>query len=494
MSRLYVIALSSLASLAAPLAADAQSLFEQLEPPNNSPFLDLEAPLIGAPGPSQRIRIRNGGSDPRFVFFDGISSNFVFTGPSTTTVLAPGDEVFWDISCRPLASGEIFGGFDLTWCSEGCEPVDTPLMYALSCRGGSLDWDAYTFAPGSPMPLALVFPDESGARTATVPNATGAPLTITGAQASAGFTAAIGGGVPQTIAPGATVDVDIAATGGQSSGTIEVLSAGGIVSRVTANTSTLADRVPAFRTFEAVPLGAIHTRPFRIRNASAVARTITSATFDSPIFTVSKIVGRTLAPGEKLAATVKMNATALGSHNADLTIGFDSGPDIQFSASARVADATFSVTGQDSTPTDGRLDFGTAVSGAAPIDRTITITNTGPNINVFGCGQPDAPFKVISPCPSVIPANSSVTLTVRFTPRVLGEFHAETDVALPNPLRGFSLFFDARVVAPAFAIGPSVPDAADAADGGGCSASGDPALALIALALVLGAVRRRRSA
>jgi len=78
---------------------------------------------------------------------------------------------------------------------------------------------------------------------------------------------------------------------------------------------------------------------------------------------------------------------------------------------------TFAVTTDDATPDDGWLDFGTAGAAAAPIEKTITIVNKlAADRAVLACSDPAPPFELVTPCPAALPANGSVTLTIRATP------------------------------------------------------------------------------
>jgi uncharacterized protein (TIGR03382 family) len=203
---------------------------------------------------------------------------------------------------------------------------------------------------------------------------------------------------------------------------------------------------PASCGLSGVPQGAVYTVPITVRNSYPTARTITAVTTDFADYAVSGLVGTNLAPGQRAYGLVTFHAAALGSRLAAIDVAFDIGPGNTARFQADVVAPTFSVTTEDDMPTDGRLDFGTHKAGSGPFERTVTFTNLdAADLPVAGCTAMFAPFELVSECPTTIPANSSVALTVRFTPMGAGDALDSLQLILERGYTGILL--SARAIA-----------------------------------------------
>lgn len=495
MQSIKFIAFAAATALAPAVWAAPQA--EVIEPASGN--LDFGSVLIDVPSPSQRVRVRNTSDTDAVVALHPRSFPFVTVGGPEFAIVPAGEAVAWDVACQPTESSIGHNGsLDINVRDASGAPGELELKVPLACRGGLLDW-----SPFFQVRLPQVFSDETSLRSLRVPNRTNAPITITEVRVAAPFTASVVGGVPQRIAPGRAIELDFTGEG-DGRATVDVLAGTDIVGRVPILAETLSvDFDPRFWEFGDLPQGATHTRPIRILNSANVTRTITSASFTQPHFSISNIAGRALAPGEKIDATIAFHAAIVDVHSAQLVVDFDTGDNSVFFVSSRVKAPTFSIFALDQTPNDGRLDFGTVVSGSHPILRIFVIKNVGAERAIVACAKPNLPFEMLTPCPTTLPADGSAVVVIRMTPRRLGAFHDQLFLEAAPRSGEFSglrlpLGLDARVVEPAFALeslesGAPADELDDAAaESGGCSTSGAPSAALLVIAIGLCALRRRR--
>jgi hypothetical protein len=372
---------------------------------------------IGVPTATQRIRMRNTG-DTAGDIIEVRGFNLVVSGPTFVT-LAPGEDAVWDVAClmpEPGVNGDQF--FRVNLCDNSCEGTDLNFFVDFTCFGGFFD-------SGFPDGNQAAFADQHALATYSLTNRESVPVTITGLQIAAPFSTSLA--VPFVVAPGERLDVPIdyfnpGALAGEYPGNVDLTSDAGVVGRIHAQGFTIDQIQGQVSSFEIVPQGAMYTRPLQIRNSSTATRTITSLAFDLPDSTVSNVVGTTLGPGETVDALGTLGATTLGPVRATLTVGFDSAQGDSAVFLATVVPPTFAVTTADATPDDGWLDFGTAAVATGPLDGSITIVNKlAVDRVIAGCDAPAPPFELVTPCPAAIPANGSVTLTIRATPGAPGD-------------------------------------------------------------------------
>ncbi|HEU0029528.1 MAG TPA: choice-of-anchor D domain-containing protein [Kofleriaceae bacterium] len=423
---------------------------EVLEPTSSE--IDFGSVPIDTPSAMQHVRIRNIGDATASVIEIRAFEPCHFSGPASAR-LAPGQEAAWDVWCQPTEGGQRFAYFVLTWCDSTCEDVDTRLTFDLSVHGGYFD---EVSGPG-----LIGYADEHVRQALSLHNHEAFPLTVTALNASPPFAATLASGtLPATVPVGGNLDlvIEYDASAGDGSSLFDVVSGTQTIGRVPLTGFQRTQIQPARDGFDVVPRGAVYTRPTTIHNASAFARTITSASFDLPDFTIGNVVGRTLAPHETIAALVTLSATTLGSRDATLTLAFDSGQGATAELLATVVAPTFTATSDDATPNDGWLDFGTVRLADGPVERTLTIRNVGATaIPILLCIAAAPPFAFVAPdpCPSSIPANTSLTITVRLTPTVVGEVGSSVG-AMVTSLGEIRSPVRARVIAGAYA--PSVPE------------------------------------
>jgi hypothetical protein len=384
--------------------------------------LHFFTPIDGTSEP-QRIRLRNDGDPVEYMEVDRGAPPFQIVGEGGG--LGRGGEQYWDIVCASDQSGFESQFFDIIICADGCE-YEVWHTIMLFCEAGLLRPQYVD------MGFPFVYPGEEARTTIVISNPRSTPVTISAIETAAPFTAALETGtLPLTLQPGESVSIaaefDSWAVEGQ--GRVDVIGEGQVLARVRLQAITLPAIIGL--AFSPVPLGAVYTVPIRIRNSWPTARVITGASFDRAEFSLTDLVGTTLAPGEEVSALASFTATTLGFRPTTLTVTFDSGPAASTTGGATVVPAIFSLETGDSTAGDGWLDFGTRLADGPPVERTFAILNlTDAPMAVLYCSEASGPFERLTECPSSIPPRGRFDFTVRFTPDGLGDFVAWMNLTL----------------------------------------------------------------
>jgi hypothetical protein len=385
-------------------------------------FLSFGRTPFDQPGPTQRVLITNLGDSVGFED-DSISGPFQII--ATGGGLGTGGVKYWDIACVPSAPGlfNSSGWLDIEVCGRSCED-DWRVSFHLDCEVGLLD--------SPPMVSLFAYAYTTARETVSFTNPGPDPLTVTGLAAHhPTFSAApASAALPVTLAAGDSIDVAVAfdPTGtGDVHGYVDVIAGTVIAGRVIAIGDTRKQIEVAG--FTELPLGSRYAMPVTVRNSYPTTRTIAAVTSDRRGDVVTGLAGVTLAPGEIATGQVIVAADELGSRQSFLALDFDVGQGDVAAFANFVVPATFAVTAGDATPDDGMIDFGAHRAGSAAIDRSFTITNlTAVDQPITDCTAPPAPFELVGPCPTVLPANGSVRLDVRFAPADAG--HAGGVVSL----------------------------------------------------------------
>lgn len=389
----------------------------------------------------QRIRIRNDG-DPTNHDLSYLSAPLDIVGSGGS--LGTGEEKFWGLACLPT-SPEIYSGyFVVDVCGSSCD--DEWIQFIpVSCSPGVLD------TPSMDLFMPFEYAYETSLLTVPFRNPGPSSITITGfATSIPAFSGALASGtLPLTLAPGQSVDVVASFDGSipEVFGLLDILSGTTVANRVRLRGLTVSQISPSGWGMGLVPQGAVYTLPITIRNSFPGARTITAVTADLPDYTVSGVVGTTLAPGELAHGLLTLTATTMGTRIGVVSVAFDSGQGDIARFFADVAGATFSVATDDAVASDGRLDFGTRKVGAGPVERAITITNLDAVARpIASCDGFGGAFELVGACPTTLPASGSVQLTVRFTPTAPGDILSAAGISVTG-LGGIMTALSARVVA-----------------------------------------------
>ena len=157
------------------------------------------------------------------------------------------------------------------------------------------------------------------------------------------------------------------------------------------------------------------TASFSVTNVGSASALITSASgLKAPFVVTSALVGKTILPGRSLPVIVKMTLGTLGQFTSSLAIAIK-GQTISMPLVGSVGQPAL-VTVEPASIAFGEVPLGQSVV------RTITLTNTGNTpanwyaSRPYFLGSQGAFFLVGSQTSSTIPAHSSVSLKIRFTP------------------------------------------------------------------------------
>ncbi len=363
----------------------------------------------------QRIVLRNDGDPARVVDF---SASGFLSVVATGGGLGTGEERFWDVVCTPRSALPEFAFLDIELCGASCED-DSRISFQVDCVGGLLD------ALATPA-FFVAYQYETTQEILGFTNPGPDPITVTAlASHDPAFAAApASGSLPVTLAAGERLEVAVqfTAMGGDVTSSIDVLAGTSIVARGDLFGLQRSQVDPVATDLGLVPLGTVYTMPVSVRNSFPTARTITAMSSSRADCVVTGLLGAVVAPGGFAHGVLTRTSATLGDRTCVLTVAFDQGQGDQGRVAAQVVPATFTVTAEDATPEDGRLDFGTRTVGSGAIDRTVTFTNlSSVTYPVFDCSRGGDGFALVSACPSEWPAHGSITLTMRFTPGAVGQ-------------------------------------------------------------------------
>ncbi|MBC7974983.1 MAG: choice-of-anchor D domain-containing protein, partial [Myxococcales bacterium] len=406
-----VLALATLAAL--PGLAEARPDLSVVTPVNRR--LSFGRVPFDVPSAPQRIVIRNDGDFARVVDL-GVFGTAQIVGSGGS--LATGEEQFWDVVCLPVEVVAPSGFVDIDTCGVSCED-DWRVSVDLDCVGGLLDALEASVFIGA-------YQHETVQQVVGFSNPGPDPVTITGfAPHDPAFSAVLASGsLPVTLAAGERLDVAVrfTASGGDVTSVLDVLAGTSIVGRSDLSGLQRSQVDPAATDLGLVPLGTVYTMPVSVRSSFPTARTITAMSSSRADCVITGLVGTVVPPGGFAHGVLTRTSATLGDRTCVLTVAFDQGQGDQGRVAAQVVPATFTITADDATPDDGRLDFGTRTVGSGAIDRTVTFTNlSSVAYPVFDCSRGGDGFALVSVCPSEWPAHGSITLTMRFTPGAVGQ-------------------------------------------------------------------------
>jgi hypothetical protein len=438
--RLHLVVIAALALLALHREAEARPQLTVVSPATGRlAFGRLPFDVASAP---QRITIRNDGDPGRVVDLSAFGLvSIVATGGG----LGTGESQFWDVVCTPQAAVAELAYVDIEICGASCED-DRRFSFDVDCTGGLLD------SLSTPA-FMVAYQYETHPEILGFSNPGPDPVTITSLATRDPVFSAVPatGTLPVTLAAGERFDVlaRFTGSGGDVTSVLDVLAGTSIVARGDLIGLQRGQIDPISVTLGAVPLGAVYTMPVSVRNSFPSARTITAVSSSVADCAVTGLVGTTLAPGTFGYGLLTRTASTLGARTCVLTVAFDQGQGDSGRVFADVVPATFSITTEDATPGDGRIDFGTREVGSAPVDRKVTIANlSSVERDLFDCSIGGGPFTLVSACPDVLPANGSVELIVRLTPGEAGELSGAISIGTLG-LGHVTSWLSATVVSPA---------------------------------------------
>lgn len=286
------------------------------------------------------------------------------------------------------------------------------------------------------MPAAVSFGAEmigttSASQTLTVTNSGTTALTLAPVAASGDFSQVNAcPPSPATLAAGASCLINVSftpAVAGPSNGTVTVTDTGGLTATaaVLSGTGTLPgiSAAPASLFFGGQPVGALSAAQTVTVTNSGTAPLQVAAVLVSGDFTqVNTCTTAAIAPSQSCIISVAMAPTTLGNETGTLQIldnadglhavalsGVGVGP------GATVAPAALAFGSQ---PIPGANASGVTLTGAS---QTVVLANTGNTALTISGVTALGPFSQSSNCGMTLAAGSSCSITVSFTPTLLGQ-------------------------------------------------------------------------
>ncbi len=393
----------------------------------NVSTLSFATTSVGASSAVQTVTLSNSGN-AALVLSTLTSANAAFpiTGGSCTAGLsvAAGNSCTVIVRFNPSAVGASTGTLVLAHNAN-------PNSNSVALMGTGIAAAPIASVTPNALSFSQVINTSSSAQTVTVSNTGTAPLllssvNITGAQASE-FTKTPASTCGASVSAGASCAVLITfaptATGARSASLVVAHNAAGSTATVALNGVGNMTPQPVIAvsnnalTFSAQAVGSNATQTITVTNAGQAALVLSSLTV-SGTHSADYTLGGTcaaalsLAIGQNCDLTVRFAPSTLGARTANLSIASNATPvsiGLTGTATAAAAPAI--------TLTPATQTFGNATVGAAPVPRTIALTNTGTavltlsNITVSGAG-----FSGNNNCGNSVAVGASCTLSLAFAP------------------------------------------------------------------------------
>jgi cytochrome c553 len=404
------------AAAAAPIAAVAPA------------SLSFASTAVGTTSAAQSVTLTNSGAATLTLGTIATdSAAFIVSGGSCApgASLAVGASCSVSLSFRPAASGAASGALTI---SHNASPNTSTV--ALTGTGAA----AVPIASLTPTSLSFsqVLASTSSNQTVTLSNTGSAVLsigtiTIAGAQASEfAKSGTCANGASIAVGGNCTVLVNFTpvATGARAANLTITHNAAGSPSAVTLNGTGTSTPQPVIAvnnnalSFASQALASTSaTQTVTVSNAGQAALVLASVSLSGANggdFALSGTcaANASIAAGASCALTVRFTPTALGGRAASVSIASNASPVTISLSGTGVATPAPAVT-----LAPGSLDFGLSTVGAAPIARTVSLTNGGTAalslsaVNVTGNG-----FGGSHNCGTSVASGASCTLTLTFSP------------------------------------------------------------------------------
>jgi hypothetical protein len=389
------------------------SLFQSAPSANFFPATLLFQPLgLDLTSSGQSVTVTNIGSAPMFLSAVGSLGDFAQTNTCHATV-PQGTNCTINVSFTPTSEGPETGIITLT-----DNIIPSPQMVALAGTGLaaplgiSLSPESLTFATE---PVGST----SAAQVVTLKSTGQTALSISGISASGDFAETNACG--SSLAAGARCTINVTfkpLSGGPLSGALTIDdnaagnphnvalggTGGGPVAGLSTNALTFSNqRVDSSSTSQAITL----------TNSGDSALTVTSIAADGN-FSQTNTCGSSLASGANCAITVTFMPTAVGMRSGTLTL-VDSAPD-----SPQLVALTGTGVQSGADLSSSVIDFGNWNLGVSTTAQPISLTNSGGAVLNIASIVITGDFSQVNTCGSTLAAEASCTLTVTFTPTVLG--------------------------------------------------------------------------
>ncbi len=417
-------------------------------------YVAIEGFESGPQGSPQLYRSTNGGQS-----WTAIASNLP-PAPANSVVVDPSDAntvyvgtdtgVYLTHQITSCSTGSCFAAYGSGLpLSPVTQLIATPLGAVSATLTAStygrgiwqipLSMTATSVAVASLSPTSLVFSSTSVGSTSP-----GQKITVsnTGSLALAVSSISITGSNPgdfsetnscagQSIGAGATCSITVTfapSQQGARSATLTVFGnvAGGQLETQLSGTAVAPAAItlqPSALTFAQQQTGTTSAaQSISIENTGGASLTISSASVSSPFLIVSNGCGSSLAASTACSVSIDFSPSASGPANGTFTL-IDS-------AGTQTAPLNgIGITGATDTLSATSLSFPTTGTGQTSAPLTLTLTNSG-GVPLTSIGTSvSGPFAATTTCGTSLAADSSCTLSVTFSPTVLGTAHGSLTVS-----------------------------------------------------------------
>jgi endo-1,4-beta-D-glucanase Y len=447
---------------------------------NNGTAVSLGTAEVNvAAAPAHTFTIRNNGTAPLTGI--ALTTTAGFTASALTpagTSIAPGATASFTVTGIPAAVGANTGSVTIA-SNDGTTPAFkinlTVTGTAAPAKVQVLDGTAVLVSNGTAISLgsALVGSSTAEYTTLSIKNAGGSPLTFTSITSSSAVfvVSAVTPAPPTTLAPGASATFTVKATpaSGANTGKITIVTndatTGSFVINVSAtgNTNPLPELQVLNGTAQltnngtTVSLGTAvvgNAAPaytqFSIKNNGTAPLSFNSITSSSPQFVITAVnpaAPASIAVGASATFTVTATPAAEGANTAKITIGTDDLTAGSFVINVGVTGTpnplpVIQVSNGSAIVANNNtaISIGSATVGSASTAYTaFSIKNTGnaPLTVTSITGSAILDITAVSPAtPATIPANGTLTFTVKGTPTITGANAGKITIESNDPVRG----------------------------------------------------------
>jgi len=380
------------------------------------------------------------------------TSDFSVSGLGLPLVLAPNGSVSFSVTFAPKAAGTRSGSIALTGSTAlapgtfGRHGTPETASIAVTGVGGAQSSGGSTtttptpgsLTSGGSLSFGTLTVGSSTQKTATITNSGGSSVTVSNATVSgSGFTMA-GMGMPMTLAPNASMNVNITCappTAGTLSGSLTVNSNASNASlsvplSVTAVTPGTLAISPTSFSFGSVPAGSTQSLPASVTNTGGTSVLISQATFNGAGYSISGLtLPLSLAAGQSAPFNIVFAPQSAGTDNFILSI----------SSNASNPTLTAAVSGSAAGPgalsaSAPSLSFGSITVGNSK-SLPETLTNSGGSSITVTQAAAGAGYTVTGlSLPQTLAAGGSTSFSVVFAPQSAVSSSVNLVVTTSNPV------------------------------------------------------------
>jgi sugar lactone lactonase YvrE len=389
----------------------------------SAPGLAFGDQFVGTPSAPHTVTLLNTGNELLTIASIAASGNFSQTNACGTSLLAGGN-CSVTVVFTPTATGIRTGALTVADNALGSP-------HTLSLTGSGVS-GIVNLAPAS-----LAFADQrvgttSAEQTVTLTNPASSPLLLSSMNVSSDFAATNTCGASVAAGTSCTISVTFRpSVAGACSGAVTITdSASGSPHTVSLSGTGMAPA--AVLSSASLDLGNQRVgttstpQTVTLSNTGNMPLTITSIT-SSGDFTQTNPCGDSVAAGASCTISVTFTPTVLGDLSGTLTVADDA------PGSPHIVTLSGTGTAPAAVLSSASLDLGNQRVGTTSTPQTVTLSNTGNAALLFTSITASGDFARTNTCGDSVAAGASCTISVTFTPTVLGDRSGTLTVADDAP-------------------------------------------------------------